>query len=74
MKKNKPSIINGITFYPHPNGGGLVAKTAHVDKNVYIGLNAMVCDNAKVYGHAKVGRNTKVFGNEEVWRLSLMMI
>ena len=44
MKKKK--IINGIIFYRHLNGDGLVAETATVAKTVYVGSKAMVCDNA----------------------------
>jgi hypothetical protein len=39
---------------PHPNGGGFVAKSAHVDTTAYVAKNAMVLDAAKVTGRAQV--------------------
>ena len=62
----------------HPNGGGLVEKTAHVEKTVYVGLGALVLDQAlvvgevrllhrsKVCGSAIVKGNVKISGNAEV--------
>ncbi len=38
----------------HPNGGGLVAKTAKVDDSVYVGPNAMVLGNATIRGDAVI--------------------
>ncbi|MEY3838083.1 MAG: hypothetical protein RL304_1065, partial [Verrucomicrobiota bacterium] len=39
---------------PHPNGGGFVARSAHVDTTAYVAKNAMVLDAAKVTGRAQV--------------------
>jgi len=39
---------------PHPNGGGFVAKSAHVDPTAYVAKNAMVLEGARVTGRARI--------------------
>ncbi len=39
---------------PHPNGGGWVDSTAHIEPTAYVGPNAMVLDEAVVLGNARV--------------------
>jgi len=41
LKKRYPSATVE-TWHQHPNGGGWVQNTAHVDKTAYIGRNAVV--------------------------------
>ncbi len=38
----------------HPNGGGFVAASAHVDPTAYVAPDAMVLDRAQVTGHARI--------------------
>ena len=48
-------------FTPHPNGGGLVEKTANVAGTAYIGPDALVYDNALVYEFARIYDNAQVY-------------
>ena len=43
-----------VPAHQHPNGGGWVADTAHVDETAYVGPNARVYGNAQVRGYAQV--------------------
>jgi len=53
-------------YAPHPNGGGLVEDTAHVDATAYVGPNAHVRGSAQVYGRAQVCGNARVYGDSFV--------
>jgi hypothetical protein len=64
MSQKKP-IPPG--YHIHPNGGGLVADTAHVDDSAYIGVNAQVYGDVHVYGNAYVFGKAHVFGNAHVY-------
>lgn len=37
-----------VDAHQHPNGGGWVADTAHVDNAAFVGPNAQVSGNARV--------------------------
>lgn len=56
-------------FHRHPNGGGLVADTAHVDDTAYIGKYCVVYDqgkvlqNAEIRGMARITCNAVIAGN-----------
>lgn len=50
----------------HPNGGGFVAATAHVDDTVYVGKNARVLGSATVSGNARIDGYATVTGNANV--------
>ena len=52
-------------FHRHPNGGGLVQDTAHVEASAFVGPNAQVAGDAQVTGDAQVAGNAQVSGN--VW-------
>ncbi len=41
-------------WHRHPNGGGWVQDTAHVDDTAYVGPDAQVSGSARVYGSARV--------------------
>lgn len=56
-----------IDLKPHPNGGGLVAKTAYVDPSVFVGPNAKVCGRAKVY-YGRIERYAFIGGDAEIER------
>ncbi len=62
----------GLAGAPHPNGGGFVAATAHVDATAYVApgaavLNAaQVTDNARIEGKAVIKDNAKVMENAVV--------
>lgn len=43
-----------VPAHRHPNGGGWVADTAHVDESAYVGRRAWVYGKAWVYGEAQV--------------------
>ncbi|MFC1600734.1 DUF6055 domain-containing protein [Candidatus Sumerlaeota bacterium] len=47
----KPSPLPGS---PHPNGGGFVADTAHVEPTAYVGPRAVVLAYAQVLGNARI--------------------
>lgn len=47
---------------PHPNGGGWVSSSSHVDSTVYIGRSSSVCDGSQVRGQAVV-RNSSMVSN-----------
>ncbi len=49
-----PRTYPKVAGAPHSNGGGFVAKSAHVDATAYVAKNAMVLDGAKVTGRAQV--------------------
>lgn len=55
-----------VSGAPHPNGGGFVARTAHVDASVYVGPNAAVIMNARVTGGARIEGNAYVGGAAQV--------
>ncbi len=46
----------------HPNGGGWVAKTAHVDETAYVGPGAIVAEQAKVFHWAQILSRARVYG------------
>ena len=46
--------IGPVPAHQHPNGGGWVADTAHVDDTAYVGRDAWVFGKAWVYGNARV--------------------
>lgn len=39
---------------PHPHGGGLVARSAHVAETAWVGPDALVLDRARVEGRARI--------------------
>ena len=43
-----------VLAHKHPNGGGLVANSAHVDETVFVGPNAQVFGFAHVLGYARI--------------------
>lgn len=45
----------------HPNGGGLVARTATLDDNVYVGPNAQVSGYVHLKGLIEIRGDAKVF-------------
>lgn len=47
---------------PHPNGGGWVANSAHVDATAYVAPNAMVLDGAHVLDHAVINDYAVISG------------
>ena len=55
--------VNPDLWHRHPNGGGWVENTAHVDKTAIVEENAVVYDNARVTGDAGVCDNAMVYGN-----------
>lgn len=55
-----------VPAHNHPKGGGLVADTAHVDEECYVGPYAMVYENAKVTGKVRIDGYAKVFGQARV--------
>jgi tetrahydrodipicolinate N-succinyltransferase len=60
-------------WHRHPNGGGWVQDTAHVDDTAYVGPDAQVSGSARVYGSARVcgsawvSGSARVFGNAQVY-------
>ena len=60
-------------WHRHPNGGGWVQDTAHVDDTAYVGPDAQVSGSARVYGSARVSGSAwvsgsaRVYGNAEVY-------
>ena len=61
--EQEPTFIDGVEYFPHENGGGLVAATATVAESAYVGKDAKVYGDARVYGNAEVSGNTRVSGN-----------
>src|SRR3989338_2477551 len=63
-------VRDGIRFYHHPNGGGLIAETAKVAPSVHVAPLAIVfgeaqlSDNVQVTGKAQVGGS--VVASDEV--------
>lgn len=55
-----------VKAHRHPNGGGWVADTAHVEKSAYIGANAVVFNAARVLSHARIVGNAMVYGEAVV--------
>lgn len=43
-----------VPAHRHPNGGGWVAETAHVDETAYVGPDARVSDYGRVFGNGRV--------------------
>ena len=54
-------------FHRHPNGGGLVQDTAHVEASAFVGPNAQVAGDAQVTGNARVAGDAQVAGNAQVY-------
>ena len=51
----KPCLeIDGIKFHHHPNGGGLVAETAHVSARTHIGPFTIALEKTRVTGKARI--------------------
>ena len=53
-------------WHRHPNGGGWVQDTAHVDDTAYVGPDAQVSGSARVYGSAWVSGSARVYGSARV--------
>ncbi len=51
VKKGKSEEVR---YYPHPNGDGLVATTASVDKEAYVGPEARVSNEARIIGNVTI--------------------
>jgi NDP-sugar pyrophosphorylase family protein len=62
----------GVEAYEHPNGGGIVAKTAKVAPGAYIGKGVRVYENAKVDGTCSLTGNVSVHGNAIVSQGSVL--
>ena len=56
-----------VPAHRHPNGGGWVADSAHVDKTAYVGEDAVVYDRAQVRNKTRVEDNAAVFGDAQVF-------
>lgn len=56
-----------VPAHRHPNGGGWVADTAHVDHIAYVGPDAWVFDKALIYGNSRICDKARVSGNAVVW-------
>lgn len=52
-----------VAAHQHPNGGGWVADTAHVDDSVYVGPRAWVYENARLFFDARITGESRVFGS-----------
>ncbi len=59
VKKGKSQEIK---YHRHPNGGGLVAETAFVDKEAYIGSEAEVSNEARVIGNVMIKDRVLICG------------
>ncbi len=62
-------FLNGkgkVPSHLHENGGGWVADTACVQREVYVGPDAEVFDTARVYGDVAIIDSARVYGNSEV--------
>lgn len=57
-----PGSPTPVPAHQHPNGGGWVADTAHVDRSCYVGPQAMVFGNAQVVGNVSLHDCAKVYG------------
>ena len=55
-----------VPAHRHPNGGGWVANTAHVDKTAFVGPYAAVFGNATVTGNARITDTDWVLGDARV--------
>ena len=55
-----------VPAHKHPNGGGWVADTAHVDDTAYVADTAKVYGNAQVFENAYVADTAKVSGKAVV--------
>jgi hypothetical protein len=53
-------IINGVFYYRHPNGGGLVAETASVDPQAYLSPGVWVRDGAQITGPAIIDEDIEI--------------
>jgi carbonic anhydrase/acetyltransferase-like protein (isoleucine patch superfamily) len=47
----------------HPNGGGIVAKTAKVSNDSFVGSDAVVYDSAIVMNQSSIEGNARIHGN-----------
>ena len=56
-----------VPAHQHPNGGGWVANTAHVDESARVYGDAQVYGNAWVYGNARVYGDAWVYGDARVY-------
>lgn len=56
----RTTTIDEVVYKRHPNGGGLVAETATVEKSVFVGVNARVSGDAQVCGNARVSGDSRV--------------
>ncbi len=56
----------GVPGAPHPNGGGFVAATAHVDPAAYVAPGATVLDQAQVLGNARIDDHAIIAGSAMV--------
>ena len=63
----KKTVINGVNYYPHSDGGGLVAETAVVSRTAYIGPDAKVHNQAKISGNASVHGTAEISDKAEIY-------
>ncbi len=59
VKKGKSEDVR---YYPHPNGGGLVAVTAFVGKEAYVSPEARVSNKAHVIGNVIIKDRVLICG------------
>jgi len=52
-----------VLAHRHPNGGGIVANTAKVSNDSFVGEGAVVYENAVVVNRSKITGNVKVHGS-----------
>ncbi|OGN22308.1 MAG: hypothetical protein A2918_00090 [Candidatus Yanofskybacteria bacterium RIFCSPLOWO2_01_FULL_42_49] len=55
-------MVDGVKFYRHPNGGGLVAETAQVAPTVHIAPKAKVSGKAILEDFVRVTGRARVEG------------
>lgn len=53
-----------VPAHKHPNGGGWVADSAHVDDSAYLGPDALVYGDARVYGETLVCGDARMAGRQ----------
>lgn len=55
-------IIDGVRFSRHPNGQGLVADTAQVDPEVFIGPESQIVDKVLISGEVDIAGKSVIKG------------
>lgn len=60
-----PTVINGVRYVHHPNGGGLVSERAEVTASVFVGGHVIV-HSGRIRGRVRLLDLVEIFGQPDI--------